>query len=170
MIVLRQLCPDDGSDIYQMLQEIPADENGFINEAFGKTLEEYQSWLTRADAASRQEGILDGWKVAQTIYWLYADGVPVGMGKLRHQLTDRLLAEGGSLGYAIRPGFRGLGYGSALLRALLEKAWEMGQERVLLTIRAHNLSSVRVAEKCGGITEKEDNLRRYIWIDRPERT
>ena len=29
-LVLKKLSPDDGEDIYAMLQEIPADENGLF--------------------------------------------------------------------------------------------------------------------------------------------
>lgn len=169
MLTLCQLSPDDGANIYQMLQEIPADENGYINAMHGKNMEEYRHWLQRADCASRQSGVIDGWKVGQTTYWLYADGVPVGMGKLRHQLTDRLLEEGGSLGYAIRPDYRRRGYGAVLLHEMLEKAWAMGQEQVLLTIQSHNMPSLKVAMKCGGIIEKQNESRCYVLFHRPER-
>lgn len=30
-IALRKLSADDGMDVYEMLQELPADENGFLN-------------------------------------------------------------------------------------------------------------------------------------------
>ena len=54
-LVLKQLSSDDGEDIYAMLQEIPADENGLINPAHGKTYEEYKAWLERAYAKLPKE-------------------------------------------------------------------------------------------------------------------
>ena len=38
---LTNLSIKDGKDIYDMLQELPADENGFINSVYGKSYEEY---------------------------------------------------------------------------------------------------------------------------------
>ena len=115
-LVLRKLSPEDGEDIYAMLQEIPADENGLINPAHGKTYEEYKAWLERANANSLLTGIVDGWKVPETIFWLYEDGKPVGFGKLRHFLTDALRESGGNIGYAIAPAARGRGLGKSFLQ------------------------------------------------------
>ena len=93
-IKLKQLSVQDGMDIYEMLQELPKDENGFINGCYGKSFQEYQEWLTKSVNVSTGIGLAD-WMVPQTIYWLYMDGLPVGIGKLRHRLTDKLREEGG---------------------------------------------------------------------------
>jgi len=42
---IRKLSPDDGKEFYDMLQEMPADENGFVNSVAGKSDDEYQAWL-----------------------------------------------------------------------------------------------------------------------------
>ncbi len=78
-------------------------------------------------ACRRLEG--SGWT-----YWLFADHRPVGMGRIHHFLTDKLLEEGGSVGYAVRPGERGRGYGMLLLFLLLRECGRLGMEKVLLTI------------------------------------
>lgn len=79
MTELRKLAIDDGIDIYRMLQEIPKEENGLINKANGLSFEEYKEWLKRKYAESEQKGLVDGWKVPSTTYWLYADGKPAGL-------------------------------------------------------------------------------------------
>ena len=86
-IELRQLSIDDDLDVYAMLQEIPKDENGFINGCNGKSFESYKEWLIKSDQVSKGIG-LENWMVPQSIYWLFVDGVPTGMGKLRHYLTE----------------------------------------------------------------------------------
>lgn len=43
----QKLSIDDGCDIYEMLQELPAEENGFINSVNNKTYDEYKEWLRR---------------------------------------------------------------------------------------------------------------------------
>lgn len=44
-VFLKRLSADDGIDIYEMLQEMPKDENGFLSPVYGKTFEEYKRWL-----------------------------------------------------------------------------------------------------------------------------
>lgn len=66
MIELRRLSVDDGMDVYIMLQEIPKEENGFINKANGLSFEEYREWLKGKYAESEQIGLVDGWKVPST--------------------------------------------------------------------------------------------------------
>ncbi len=161
---LRALSQADGMDVYNMLQCIPRDENGFMNGACGKTYEEYKEWLKAQVRNSLQEGIVDGYKVPQATYWLYVDGNPVGMGKLRRFLTDVLKIAGGHIGYAIAPQYRGKGYAKLLLKLMLEEAGRIGLSEVLLTIHTDNAASLSVAKANGGRVEKEENGRYYVWI------
>ncbi len=161
---LRAASRADGMDVYNMLQSIPKDENGFMNGVCGKTYEEYKEWLEARVRNSLQEGIVDGYKVPQTTYWLYVDGSPVGMGKLRRFLTDALKIAGGHIGYAIAPQYRGKGYAKILLKLMLEEAGRIGLSEVLLTIHTDNAASLSVAKANGGRVEKEENGRYYVWI------
>lgn len=54
--------------------------------------------------------------------------------KIRHILTDKLLADGGTIGYSIRPGQRNKGFGKILLSELIKECSDMGIEKALLTI------------------------------------
>ena len=165
MLEIRRLSADDGPEIFRMLQEIPKEENGFGNNANGMTYEEFREWLAAKHRESLREGIVDGWKVPTTTYWLYADGVPVGFGKVRHCLTDALRKAGGHIGYAIAPAHRGKGYGKELLRLLLREANKMGIEKALVTIRLDNLASQAVAFANGGVVTDRTDERVLVWID-----
>ncbi len=161
---LKKISAEDGRDIYDMLQTMPKDENGLINNVNGLSYEEFKAWLTVKQKESEQTGLVDGWKVPSTTYWLYADDIPVGFGNLRHFLTEALSKAGGHIGYGIAPQYRGKGYGKELLRLLLIEAKKMGLEKVLITIHTDNIASQKVALANGGlITEKTDE-RIYIWI------
>ena len=161
---LKKISAEDGRDIYDMLQTMPKDENGLINNANGLSYEEFKSWLTAKQKESEQTGPVDGWKVPSTTYWLYADDIPVGLGNLRHFLTEALSKAGGHIGYGIAPQYRGKGYGKELLRLLLIEAKKISLEKVLITIHTDNIASQKVALANGGlITEKTDD-RIYIWI------
>ena len=86
-----------------------------------------------------------------TTYWLVKDNeIVLGESRLRHRLTPALENEGGHIGYAIRPRQRRKGYGTCILRLTLEKARDMGLDRVLVTCDTDNLASARIIEKNGG--------------------
>jgi predicted acetyltransferase len=164
-IELKPLSASDGRDIYDMLQEIPADENGYVNSVCGMSYEEYKAWLIREEKNAKKTELEDGWKVPQSTYWLYADGRPVGQGRIRHFLTDALREAGGNIGYVIRPTARGRGNGTILLRELRKEAAKLGIERALVTVHNDNPASIRVAMKNGGALEKVTDTRHLIWVD-----
>ena len=159
-LTLRRLELADSEDVYRMLQEIPPEEHGFQNNANGLDADGFRAWLARCDEIRRGVGLED-WMVRQTVYWLYADGEPVGIGKLRHRLNDALREVGGHIGYAIRPSMRGRGYGKRLLAELLRAAGALGIERALVTISVRNEPSIRVAAGCGGELVRTSETRRY---------
>ena len=165
MFELKKLSINDGMDIYNLLQEMPKEENGLINKANGLSFEEFQAWLKAKQIESEQEGLIDGWKVPSTTFWLYVDGVPVGFGNLRHFLTEALSKAGGNIGYGIAPEFRGKGYGNILLKLLLQEARKIGLEKVLVTIHLDNIPSQKVALANGGVISEKTEERYLIWID-----
>lgn len=165
MVELKRLSINDGLDVYNMLQDIPQDENNFYNSANGLSLSDFSNWLIKKHNDSIQEGIVDGWKVPSTTFFLYVDGVPVGMGNLRHMLTAALKNAGGHIGYAISPKHRGKGYGKVLLKLLLQEAKKLDIDKVLITVNINNIASQKVALANGGVITNKNDERVYIWID-----
>lgn len=108
---------------------------------------------------------MDGWKVPSTTFGLYADGIPVGFGSVRHFLTEALSKAGGHIGYGIAPQFRGKGYGNEILKLLLNKAYEIGIEKVLVTVHLDNIASQTVALANGGVITERTDKRVLIWIN-----
>ena len=161
---LRKLSAGDGMDVYAMLQEIPKDENGFINGGNGLSYGDFKAWLVKSENTANGKD-LESWMVSQDIYWLYADKTPVGFGKLRCHLTEKLREDGGHIGYVVRPSCRGKGYGKILLKQLVEKASEKEIGKLLLTVENHNHASIAVALANGGVVERVSGLKHYIWID-----
>ncbi|MCL2365193.1 MAG: GNAT family N-acetyltransferase [Defluviitaleaceae bacterium] len=161
---LKKLSIDDGADIYAMLQEMPKDENGLMNNAHGLSYEDFKQWLVTNDNMANGIGLED-WMVPQITYWLYVDGNPVGIVKLRTRLTDKLREDGGHVGYGIAPSHRGKGYGALLIKTMTIEAAALGIDRILLTINSNNTPSIKIAVNNGGIIEKIFNEKHFIWID-----
>ncbi len=161
---LRPLSLGDADLLYPFLQSMPKEENGFQNGAAGLTRKEFEDWLVRQEANAAKTEIEDGYRVPQGIWFLYVDGQPAGMAKLRYFLTDRLRTAGGHLGYAIAPAFRGHGYAAAMVNEIKRIAAQKGIDEMLVTIHNDNPASIRTALKCGGRIENIDEDRHYIWI------
>jgi len=164
-IELKKLTIHDGDDVYDFLQTLPADENGFMNPMAGKPREVFDEWLRRQAEGAEKTEIEDGWRVPQTTYWLYVDGRIVAMAKLRIFLTDALRESGGHIGYAVAPDVRGKGYATELLHLVMKEAAARGIDRALVTVNNSNPASIRVAQKCGGVVERVSDTHHYIWLD-----
>ena len=164
MVELRELLTSDGKDVFQMLQTIVKDENAFTNPVKGMNYEVFKKWLIQQYQWSRCENLPEGF-VGQTIFWLYDNEIPVGIGKIRHTLTEHSRKIGGNIGYAISNKFRGKGYGTIMLNMLLEKAREMNVREKLLTVEKNNPASKRVIEKHGGRLIDENDERWFFIFD-----
>jgi len=158
---LRQLSVYDGKDVYDFLQQLPAEENGFHNSAHGLTYREFKAWLIKMDDYAH--GLhMSEWMVPSSEYWFYADDVLVGNIRLRHYLNDALKKHGGHIGYAIAPAYRKKGYAKGMLRSMCEEAKKYGLTNVLLTANCDNIASRKTIVSCAGSLEKEfDGIAYY---------
>ncbi len=163
LVELRELCTKDDVDVFNMLREIGPGENGFMNSAFGISFEEFPGFLAENIDYSKGVNLPPGY-VPQTIYWLYIDSKPVGMGKFRHYLNDFLREHGGHIGYCIRPTERGKGYGTIILKELLKKAKDKAVDEALIICDATNIPSRKVIEGNNGVLEGINEGECKYWI------
>ncbi len=163
MIELRELTVNDGTDVFEMIQDIGTGENGFTNSLYSDSFPLFQEKLLRNYEMSKALN-LEPQHVPQTIYWLYVNGKPVGYGKLRHNLNQNLLQHGGHIGYVISPINRGRGYAKLILKEILLKAREKDIDRVLLTCDISNMASRKVIEANNGELKEMKNNSCFYWI------
>ncbi|MBW1598528.1 GNAT family N-acetyltransferase [Streptomyces sp. JJ38] len=101
--------------------------------------------------------------VPSTTWWWVEGDTYLGRLALRHRLNGRLLEWGGHIGYDVRPSARRRGHATAMLRAALPYAAELGVDPVLVTCDHDNLASRRVIENCGGIFEDQRAGKLRYW-------
>jgi predicted acetyltransferase len=155
----------------ELLADLGEGEDGFGGTPVHTgelTLDEYlQQCCDMPDPVRLQPGL-----VLQTIFWvLNADGVAIGMVRMRHYLNDKLRFHSGHIGYFIRRDQRGKGYATEALRLALIELRKVGERRALITVNPDNVSSIRVIERNGGrlenvVTDPETGeLYRRYWIE-----
>ena len=110
--------------------------------------------------AARQKQIADS-PPGHTFLVAAIDGCVVGTAGL-HPAESPRRAHAASVGMAVHDGFAGRGVGTALLRALLDKAdnW-LALKRVELTVWVDNTRAVALYERLG--FEREGLLRAHAW-------
>jgi predicted acetyltransferase len=144
-------------------------EDSYRTFVISELEDDFDAYVQKRLSQSSGENLPPGY-VPQTDYWLVDNEEFIGRVSIRHELSERLQRIGGHIGYDIRPSKRKRGYGSAILKLGLEKAKELGIEKVLLTCDEGNVGSRKIIEKNGGVLENKvtnpetgiDKLR--FWI------
>ncbi|MGO2519104.1 MAG: GNAT family N-acetyltransferase [Microbacterium sp.] len=127
------------------------------------------AWLNDARADFRRfvddrRGVRERWGVPSEVFWFTAAQHYIGSLVLRHRLPDNDL--GGHIGYHVVHPWQRQGHATAMLRHGLTKARQIGLDRVLLTVAAENVLSLRVVAHHDGVpdgTNSDGQLR--FWID-----
>lgn len=88
---------------------------------------------------------------------------------LRHALNEKLLHQGGHIGYGIRPSERGKGYATLLLKMFLKEKKVRELKKVLITCDDKNIPSFKTIENCSGVlwdkVEEGGKIVRRYWIN-----
>lgn len=108
--------------------------------------------------------------VSHTTFWLLNKaGKIVGTSNIRHTLSEKLLIEGGHIGYGIRPSERRKGYATKILELSLIEAKKIDIKKALVTCNKDNIGSKKAILKNGGIFRKErlvdGKLSLSFWIE-----
>jgi predicted acetyltransferase len=149
-LLLRPLTAADEQEARQAHVELAQEGFEFLLE-----LERGEAWpvyLARLEALRRGVDVPEG-RVPATFLVAEVDGRMVGRVSIRHELNAFLAAEGGHIGYGVRPGFRRRGHASEILRQTLLIAASMGLGPVLVICDDDNAGSYTVIERHGGVLE-----------------
>ncbi len=158
----------------EVLERDADTENRFAGCSALEEYETVEAWLEHCDLMKDPNTpfIKDSSKVPSHVYLALRqqDDRLVGIIDLRHHINHPILSVwGGHCGYSVRPSERKKGYGTEMLRLVIEKARDMGIPRLLITCDDDNAASEKVIRANGGVFERivEDHgsqIKRY-WIN-----
>jgi predicted acetyltransferase len=122
---------------------------------------EYVGWLR---AQNREDSPRPEGHVPSTTLWWIQDDDYLGRLAIRHRLTPHLRDVGGHIGYDVRPSARRRGHATAMLRAALPVARDLGISSALVTCDATNIASRKVIEANGGVFDDQRGDKLRFWI------
>ncbi len=124
----------------------------------------FGAFVRSLQADAREETPRPEGHVPCTTLWWVEDGRYLGRLAIRHRLNDFLRDVGGHIGYDVRPSARRQGHATAMLRAALPEALDLGIDLALVTCDEDNLASIRVIGAAGGRLEDVRNGKRRSWV------
>ncbi|WHY87353.1 GNAT family N-acetyltransferase [Neobacillus novalis] len=171
------------SDVYLTppTMELETDYQSFYRE-WKESGEDMIPWVISKDPSNFQDMIQflldsenginlpENWVPDSTFWLVNEDKKVIGAVNIRHRLTDKLFNSGGHIGYGIRPSERRKGYASKLLSLSLEKAKELGIQKVLVVCDKGNIGSEKTILNNGGVPdtdfiEEDGNIIKRFWIE-----
>ena len=159
MLYLKPVNYEDIDEEYRAISLMPADENGFQNDYYGVSKEEFKN-VVIPTLLNNSKGInLPEGYVPCTFFFLWDDDRIVGLFKIRHYLNDSLRNGAGHIGAGILSDSRGKGYGVEGLKLAIEKCLEiMPEDEVYLSVLKTNIPSIKMqlANHAYLVREKEE--------------
>lgn len=135
-----------------------------VHGARWDTDEGFAAFVEAVRADALEDSPRPEWHVPCTTGWWVNGDTYLGRLAIRHRLTDFLLEVGGHIGYDVRPSRRREGHATAMLRAALPWARDLGIDPALITCDVDNLPSARVIESAGGVLEDVRGVKRRYWV------
>lgn len=166
-MIIREVLKEDKEKILDFKREF--EENNEMLHGGSKLCRmNFEEFFESLSLSKNKETVPNGW-VPSSSYIAVVDDRIVGILNLRYELNENLLNIGGHIGYSIRKSERRNGYAKEMLRLSLDKARELGLEKVLITCNVDNLGSEKTILANGGVFEniykdEEENVKRF-WIN-----
>ena len=133
--------------------------------------ETFEAWLTVTRAMTKPETCPEG-RVPSDCYMAIriSDNKLVGMIDLRHHIDHPILGTwGGHIGYSVHPEERRKGYATRMLQLDLDKARQLGLQRVMVTCDDGNIASERTIVNNGGVYDNsvpvDGRMVKRFWIE-----
>ena len=165
MLYIKEANFEDIEKEYLFVRDMPVDENGFTNQWYGISREDFERVaLPSMLDFQKGENLPEGY-VPETFLFLWNEDEIVGQFRIRHYLCESLRTGAGHIGYFIKKELRGKGYGTEGLRLTLQVARDIiPEDEFYLRVNKDNPASLKVMLKNGGYIKAEDENKYYVRI------
>lgn len=116
--------------------------------------QEISEYIKHSKDVSIGENLKPG-EVRRTEYWLQENGRYFGRIQIRKKPSGRFPTIASHVYYEIRPSEQNRGYGTMLLALGIEKARELGMDKLIIASDETNVASRKIIEQNGGLLEKK---------------
>ena len=126
-------------DYYSMYKPLLEDYNNILKFINSSSLEKYEK---------KQPYV--------RFYWfINSENKIIGTIRYRINLPEDIAEEMGNIGYEISPDYIGMGFGKKMLNSLIQELKKENIDKVSITMRQDNISSIKIVEANNGIFKKE---------------
>ncbi|MBR6851832.1 MAG: GNAT family N-acetyltransferase [Lachnospiraceae bacterium] len=154
MITLRRPVKEYETEAIAFKQEFIDNGEKTINGSeLLDQMESYDDWLKSVQDNASSDTVNPSWVVTDTYFAFDENDRIIGIIDLRHELND-FLKDFGNSGYSVRPTERRKGYATQMLKLILERAHQIGIEKIQLSVERSNEASVKTILKNGGKYER----------------
>ena len=142
MITLRRPVKEFESEAAEFKQEFIDNGESTINGSeLLDQMDSYDEWLKSVNDNASSETVNPSWVVTDTYFAFDENDRLVGILDLRHELND-FLKDYGNSGYSVRPSERRKGYATEMLKLVMERARQVGMDKLQLSVERSNEASV----------------------------
>ena len=154
MITLKRPTKEYESEALAFKQEFIENGETTINGSeLLDQMDSYDEWLKSVTDNISPDTVNSEWVVTDTYFAFDEDDNIVGIIDLRHELND-FLKDFGNSGYSVRPSQRRKGYATEMLKLIIERARQIGMDKLQLSVETSNEASVKTITKNGGKYER----------------
>lgn len=151
----------DMEKAYKLQNSFQANEDGFVNSAYGYMFDEFVKYTELCKDYSVGKNLPEGYVPATTYILENDEGEYVGIFNFRHHLNEVLANGSGHIGYGISPNCRRRGYATSGLSLVLQEAKKMGVEEAYMSCFKYNKGSLKTQLNNGAVIHHEDDDHYY---------